>query len=83
MRALLAGLALAGAACEPRASDEHVYTLYRTSAASDSLRVHVATFDAAEGEIYNRDNCEHARHLYQQQPGVTTRFWCEKGAYRK
>jgi hypothetical protein len=62
---------------------DRIYTLYRSSVVNDSLRIHVATFDAAENEIYNRDNCEEARTLFQSQPGVKTRFWCEKGTYQK
>jgi hypothetical protein len=63
--------------------DEHQYTLYRSSVVNDSMRVHVATFNASDGEIYNRDGCEYTRRLYQAQPGIKTRFWCEKGGYRK
>lgn len=73
-------LAIAAAGCERDASS---YTLYRSSTANDSLRINVATFDASDGELYNRDNCEQARELFQAQPLVKTRFWCEKGRYRK
>ncbi len=61
------------------------YTLYRNSARPNgaTARLHVATFDADDGEDYNRGNCEVARGLFQQQPGVTVRFWCERGRYRK
>jgi hypothetical protein len=48
------------------------------------VRVHIATFDSLErhwrshtsGE-YNRQNCEIARHLFQNQPGVIVSYWCE------
>ncbi len=30
----------------------------------------IATFDAPEGATYNRENCEIARVLFQEQPGV-------------
>lgn len=67
-------------------SDAETFTLYRSSAVIENARVHVATFDA-EGELpdaqYNRTNCELAANLFQHQPGVETRFWCEKGTYRK
>jgi len=43
----------------------------------------VATFDAADGESYNKENCEEARELFQSQDGVKTKFWCEKGRYKK
>lgn len=66
-------------------SDDHVFTLYRTSPGTNgaSMRLHVATFDAADDESYNNGNCEIARGLFQGQPGVTIRYWCEKGRFRK
>ena len=81
--ALGLGIGIAGQACRGERADDHVYTLYRTSVVNDSMRVHVATFDAAGGEIYNRDSCEYTRALYQDQPRIKTRFFCEKGRYRK
>jgi hypothetical protein len=45
--------------------------------------LHVATFDTADGEPYNSENCQAARDLFQQQPGVKTQFWCEKGRFRQ
>jgi len=44
-------------------------------------RLHVATFDAAGGGDYNRQNCGIAQELFQQQPGVKVRYWCEKGRF--
>jgi hypothetical protein len=58
------------------------YTLYRTSVVIESSRIYVATF-AGEGAEYNRDNCQTAAELFQAQRGVRTRFWCEKGLYRR
>ncbi|MFM9428904.1 hypothetical protein RCH10_005382 [Variovorax sp. GrIS 2.14] len=40
------------------------YTLYRDSAVNHSLRIHVASFDAAAGIDYN---CDAARGLFQAQ----------------
>ena len=62
-----------------------VYTLYRNSVTTggESMRLHVATFDAAENEAYNRGNCDQAQILFQNQPGVKTKFWCEKGRFKK
>jgi hypothetical protein len=71
----LAGIALA--------SDPAVYTLYRNSLTDRTMRLHVATFDTADGEAYNRANCELAATLFQQQPGVKTKFWCEIGRFKK
>jgi hypothetical protein len=59
------------------------YTLYRTSPADASMRVHVATFDATEAESYNRENCQVAAKLFAAQPGVTVNYFCEKGRYRE
>lgn len=58
------------------------YTLYRSSPADAGMRIHIATFDAKDGDAYNRENCNFASKLYQGQPGVTVRFWCEKGRYQ-
>ena len=73
-------LALALAACKP-ADGDATYTLYRGSV-TEPMRIHVATFDSADGEDYNRKNCDIARSLFQAQPGVAV-YWCEKGRYRK
>lgn len=57
------------------------YTLYRNSLLDANMRLHVATFDAAEGGPYNRENCDQARVLFQAQPDVKTTFWCEQGRF--
>lgn len=59
------------------------YTLYRSSMLSGVARIHMATFDTADGEQYNHENCDLAAHLFQSQDGVKTHFWCEAGPYRK
>lgn len=64
-------------------SDSDVFTLYRNSVTDENMRIHVATFDANEKEAYNRGNCEQAQALFQAQPGVSVKFWCEKGRFRK
>lgn len=81
---MVSALAICFAACQ-QASDDEVYTLYRTSAVSNgsTWRVHVASFDAVDGHDYNMGNCEIARALFQTQPGVDVRYWCEKGHFRK
>ncbi len=76
---LAAALALAG--CNQGAEDSGTYTLYRTSVAAD-LRIHIATFDSADGEAYNQENCFLAASLFAGQPGVAVKFWCEKGRFR-
>jgi hypothetical protein len=77
----IAALLVALVGCD--ADDERTYTLYRESAAPAPNRIHVATFDAKENEEYNRYNCEKARELFQAQPSVRIRYWCEKGRYRE
>jgi hypothetical protein len=60
-----------------------VYTLYRTSVILSQARVHVATFDAMDGESYNAKNCQNAAALFGEQPGVLVRYWCEAGVFRE
>ena len=59
------------------------YTLYRNSIADEFERIHVASFNAKEDEKYNQENCDIAKDLFQKQDGVKTKFWCEKGVFRK
>lgn len=59
--------------------NEDTFSLYRTSVADPNLIVHVATFDTANGRDYNLENCQLAARLFQAQPNVKTRFWCERG----
>jgi hypothetical protein len=59
------------------------FTLYRNSVTHENMRIHVASFNASDGESYNRGNCEQAQLLFQAQPGVKTKFWCEKGVFKK
>jgi hypothetical protein len=78
--AALATIALIGC------NDTGVYTLYRSSPTIETIsgegaRIHVATFDAADGADYNRENCEAARSLFVSQPGVVVRYWCERGRF--
>ena len=73
-------------ACSGGGSDS--YTLYRSGVGLPDLRIHVASFDTNQGsdeqfKTYNRDNCETAKQLFQSQPNVTVRYWCEKGAFKK
>lgn len=65
------------------ADDGQTFTLYRNSVTDETMRIHVATFNATDGEAYNRGNCEQAQLLFKAQPGVKTKFWCEKGRFKK
>lgn len=64
-------------------SGSESYTLYRDSLMIQNARIHVATFDSADGEKVNQENCFLAAKLFQQQDGVQTKFWCEKGKFKK
>jgi hypothetical protein len=66
-----------------RAGDAAIYTLYRSSPIDATMRIHVATFDADDGDAYNHENCEIARELFAGQQGVKAKYWCERGRYRK
>ena len=66
-----------------RVSEDRVYTLYRSNPYLKTMRIHVATFDADEKHSYNQENCEIARELFQTRPGVSIRYWCEKGYFTK
>jgi hypothetical protein len=73
-----------GLACQkaPTGNDAFTYTLLRNSPGDSLMRIHVATFDAADTTMYNAVNCELARERFQSQPGVKARYWCEKGRFR-
>lgn len=88
LAAFLVGLALlvtSGAAGFAQSKDAaNVATLYRSSVVIGNARIHVATFNTGGNKFsYNWENCVLAARLFQAQPGVRTRFWCEKGFYRK
>lgn len=69
----------------PATNAPEVWTLYRTSPITngEQERIHVATYDADERGRYNQTNCSIVGNLMQSQPGVTVRYWCEQGRYRK
>ena len=64
-------------------SDNETFTLYRNSVTDENMRVHVASFNTTEGKAYNKGNCEQAQQLFQAQPDIKTKFWCEKGSFKK
>lgn len=69
--------------CCKHANDDESYTLYRTSVFEGVGRMHIATFNSKDGDSYNDENCNLAAKLFQNQPYVKTRIWCEKGSYKK
>ena len=64
-------------------ANQGTFTLYRNSAIDRSMRIHVGTFNTADGEKYNTENCDLAATLFASQAGVTVRFWCESGIFKK
>lgn len=80
MRRMLVFLPLVLVACS---DDSSQYTLYRNSVLDEHMRLHIASFDSSDGEAYNSENCQIAAGLFVAQPGVTVRYWCEKGRFRK
>lgn len=81
--AICAGLLIAANTAGADELAQNVVTLYRNSAIDSEMRVHVATFDTNEGAYYNSENCQIAAQLFQGQPGVVVRYWCEPGPYRQ
>lgn len=80
LSACLAVAAVSLSACWPGGG---AYTLYRSSPLDPLMRVHLATFDSADGSAYNQENCILAASLFAAQPGVTVRFWCEQGRFHE
>lgn len=64
-------------------TSKNTYTLYRSSIFESEMRIHMATFDADDSEKYNLENCQTAADLFQKQPGVAVKYWCEKGNFKK
>lgn len=64
-------------------SQSDTYTLYRNSITDENMRIHVASFNASDTGNYNQENCKIAQELFQKQDGVKTKFWCEKGVFKK
>ena len=73
--------ALLVAGMSSAANDASTFTLYRNSVLDAKMRLHVASFDTADGATYNRENCALAQLLFLSQPGVKTQFWCEPGRF--
>jgi len=63
--------------------DTNTVTLYRNSVIDINWRLHIATFDAAEGFDYNWGNCLIAKELFNAQRNVKTTFWCERGTFKE
>ena len=77
--AIAVALLLTSAALAQPADERAVWTLYRENTVDHKTAVHIATFDAAQGERYNREHCLIVRDLLQGPPGGRIRYWCEPG----
>ena len=64
------------------AEEKQIFTLYRNSVTDSQMRIHVATFNVKHGYRYNSENCFIAAELFQNQPFVETRYWCELGQFK-
>jgi hypothetical protein len=75
-------------------SQSQTVTLYRNSPFDHSLRVHWATFDAADKGNYNLNNCLMAARVLNanvtasarsegKQRDLAAGFWCETGNYQE
>lgn len=54
------------------------FALYRSSALDAGMVIYVARFDApGMQDGGNAINCATAASLFQNQPGVTVRYWCQ------
>ena len=65
--------------------EKSVYTLYQGMPTLDGgvMRLHVATFDAAEGIEWNRNNCETVARLYKPVEVGRVSHWCEPGRFKR
>ena len=103
MKKLIAALSLGlVSSCTIAVSAE--YTLYRTGIDmptqkhDESLRIHIATFDALplengqDNAKYNLANCEFAQELFITNQShyrgsiysaIKIKYWCEKGRFKK
>ena len=92
MRLIFVCSVLLCAACKTelppnKASGERVYTLYRSGALVNTVRIHVATFETTgEDEAWNMKNCEQVARILneaQKKEQYQTKLWCEKGRYKE
>ncbi len=62
-----------------QAQEPDVYSLYRASEKDRLAAVHIATFEAADGQEDNAEICWQVAEMLQARPEVTLRYWCKPG----
>ncbi|MFN3774135.1 hypothetical protein [Sphingomonas parapaucimobilis] len=70
-----------------------VFTLYRNSTLDETMRIHVATFDADDygngSSRYNQQGCTFTATALTERAAAMNdgtapfHYWCEKGTFRK
>ena len=68
-----------------KVGEKSVYTLYQGIPTLDggTMRIHVASFDAADGAEWNRKNCETVASLYKPVEVARVSHWCEPGWFKR
>lgn len=77
MRRLVPLLCIAAAPVAAQEGD--VYSLYRASERDRLAAIHVATFEAEDGQEDNAEICWQVAEMLQARPEVTLRYWCKPG----
>ena len=67
-------------------SEDSVATLIRNNHTNVSIRVHLATFDSANGFQFNWHYCQKTADFLESDAktrGSIERIWCEKGYFKE
>ena len=90
-------ICLLASGCERPSDKRQVYTLYRNSPYSSTMRLHIATFDSDDldtsGESANKYSCNFVSRIWNSNIVILNKksgtdyqqtygFWCEKGSFR-
>ena len=69
-----------------KTTEENVFTLIRNNHVNPLIRVHIATFDTANGSVFNARHCQKAQEYFQKaakELGSVEKLWCEKGYFKE
>lgn len=61
------------------AQEADVYSLYRASEKDRLAAIHIATFEAEDGQEDNAGICWQVAEMLQARPEATLRYWCKPG----